>query len=253
MDGRRQAPVVSPKRSATAGSSVPVVRARARSQNEASPLAVIFVGVLAIAAASVIAVFSEAIVAIAVFALAILVPGLMMLRTVNAASRGALGSAARRPHPHGPRAGAHHVLVIADQALSGDALAERILGANRAQIELDILAPVLTGRIQYWVSDFDSARERAQARLERSLEWAREQGITARGEVGDPNVTSSIEDELRDFGAEEVIVLTGPSQRTTRQEREEVKRLRRELDVPVVHIECDSEGAILHVSVEAAG
>lgn len=239
-------------RSGNAGRSVSLMRPQVRSQHEASPLGIMLVGVLAIAAASVIAVFTEPIVGIVVFALAVLVAALMMLRTVNAASRGALRSAACEPHPHGSRAGAHHVLVIANEALSGDALAARIPGADWAHIELDILAPVLTGRIQYWVSDIDSAREHAEARLERSLQWARKHGIAARGQVGDPSVTSSIADELRDFGAEEVIVVTGPPKVQTRQERKEIKRLRRELDVPIVHIECDRDGAILHVTPEAA-
>ena len=78
-----------------------------------------------------------------------------------------------------------------------------------------------------------STRER---RLERSLAWARERGIAARGEIGDPNPTSAIEDELRDFGADEVLVVTHPRERQTWQERGELERLQRELDVPVTHI-----------------
>jgi hypothetical protein len=78
--------------------------------------------------------------------------------------------------------------------------------------------------------------------LEISLAWAREQGISARGEVGDPSPTSALEDELRDFGADEVIVVTHPSERETWQERGELERLRRELDVPITHVVLDDHG-----------
>ena len=72
--------------------------------------------------------------------------------------------------------------------------------------------------------------------MERSLVWAREHGVIARGEVGDPNPTTAIEDELRGFGADEVIVVTHPSEQETWQERGELERLRRELEVPVTHV-----------------
>jgi hypothetical protein len=72
--------------------------------------------------------------------------------------------------------------------------------------------------------------------LERSLAWAREQGLAARGEVGDPSTTTAIEDELRDFGADEVIVVTHPRGLETWQERGELDRLQTELNVPIRHV-----------------
>jgi hypothetical protein len=54
--------------------------------------------------------------------------------------------------------------------------------------------------------------------------------------VGDPSPTTALEDELRTFGANEVIVVTHPRDRETWQERGELARLRRELDVPVTHV-----------------
>ena len=119
---------------------------------------------------------------------------------------------------HEPLAGAH-----------ADAIS-----VNR--LEVDVLAPVLTSRVHFGVSDFDREVQEARTRLERSLEWVRAQGIVARGEVGDPSPTTAIEDELRDFGADEVIVVTHARERETWQERGELARLRRELDMPVRHV-----------------
>ena len=56
------------------------------------------------------------------------------------------------------------------------------------------------------------------------------------GRIGDASPTTALEDELRDFGADEVIVVTHPRDRETWQERGELERLRAELDVPVVHL-----------------
>jgi hypothetical protein len=110
----------------------------------------------------------------------------------------------------GPQA-VHHVLVVANETLAGAELSELILRHGCEHVE-------------------------ARTRLERSLAWAHEQKIVARGEVGDPNPTTALEDELRTFGADEVIVVTHPRDRETWQERGELARLRRELDVPVTHV-----------------
>ena len=61
-------------------------------------------------------------------------------------------------------------------------------------------------------------------------------GFVARGEVGDPNPTAAIEDELRDFGADAVVVVAHRRELETWQEHGELERLRRELRVPVEHV-----------------
>jgi hypothetical protein len=135
----------------------------------------------------------------------------------------------------GPQA-VHHVLVVANETLAGAELSELILRHGREHVEVDVLAPVLASHVHYAVSDIDGELAEARTRLERSLAWAHEQKIVARGEVGDPNPTTALEDELRTFGADEVIVVTHPRDRETWQERGELARLRRELDVPVTHV-----------------
>ena len=68
------------------------------------------------------------------------------------------------------------------------------------RLELTCSAPVLTSHLHYAVSDIDTELAEARKRLDQSLAWARRSGFVARGEVGDPNPTAAIEDELRDFG-----------------------------------------------------
>jgi hypothetical protein len=100
--------------------------------------------------------------------------------------------------------------VIANESPSGSELRDQILAGDGERIEVDVLAPVLTSRVHLGVSDIDHELAEAHERSGRSLVWARAQGIVARGEVGDPSPITAFEDELRDFCADEVIVVTHP-------------------------------------------
>ena len=57
--------------------------------------------------------------------------------------------------------------------------------------------------------------------------------FAAKGEVGDPDPLTAIEDELRDFGADEVIIATTSGERTSWLANRMLGHLARELDVPV--------------------
>ena len=217
------------------------MRTPIRSEQEAFRF--VFASVAVVAVSALVGSLTEPLVGVAVFALAVLLAAIAYLRADNPDRRTVLRDAAHEPHPHGGRAGTRHVLVVANEALAGDQLHERITGAGGERVEVDVLAPVLTSHLHYAVSDVDNELAEARARLDRSLAWARECGIVARGEVGDPSPTTAIEDQLRDFGADEVIVVTHPRERETWQEQGEVERLRRELDVPVTHVMVGDNGA----------
>jgi hypothetical protein len=147
-----------------------------------------------------------------------------------------LREAAHARHRHGPTDGGRHILVVAAERLAGEELREELLVADEATVELDVLAPILSSRSHYWASDYDHESEEARERLEASLAWAAEQGFRAKGEVGDPDPLAAIEDELRDFGADEVIIATHSGERASWLANRMVDHLRRELDVPVKQI-----------------
>lgn len=149
------------------------------------------------------------------------------------ADRGsALLEAAHDAHPHGACVGERHVLVVASAPLAGEEL-RRELTAASGSVTLDVLAPVLASRAHYWASDVDRERADARRRLEASLAWAEEQGFAARGEVGDADPLAAIEDELRDFGADEVIIATPAGERRSWLADRMLTHLAQELDVPV--------------------
>jgi hypothetical protein len=177
-------------------------------------------------------------VGVAVLALAALIAGLAYIVVGRRDRPARLQDAAHAPHPHRAPPGGCGVLVIANETLAGAELRERLL-AHGDRLELDVLAPALSSRLHRGVSDIDAELERARERLEHSLAWARAQGFSAHGKVGDPSVATALEDELRDFGPDEVIIVTHSGHGANRQERRELDRLRRELDVQVTHIALD--------------
>lgn len=134
------------------------------------------------------------------------------------------------------------VLVVANRTLQGEELAAALRQREIRGSELRVVAPILVSRAHYLASDVDKELEEAQQRLAAALEWARSEGLEASGKVGDPNAAlGAIEDELRQFAADEVLISTYPPGMSNWLETGIVKRLREELDIPVTHVIVDPD------------
>jgi hypothetical protein len=204
-----------------------------RSETEA--VRFVFAGCAVVAVSVLLGWLTTPLVGVALLVVALIIGAIAYLRAPNPDHRSPFADAENEPHPRGGTGSCRHVVVVANQTLSGDELRQRLTQMG-GRLELDVLAPVLTSHVHYAVSDFDNELAEARKRLDQSLAWARESGFVARGEVGDPNPTTAIEDELRDFGADAVVVVTHPRELETWQEHGELERLRRELRVPVQHV-----------------
>ncbi len=161
------------------------------------------------------------------------------LRRPDPARRLPLREAAEEGRPRFGRPGRRHVLVIANEPLSGERLASRLRGLGVDQVELDVMAPVLSSRAHITYTDVDRETRRARQTLSRSLEWARAQGFAVRGVIGDPDPRVAMEDQLRWFGADEVVVVTAGPDAERWQEAAEIDRLREELDIPVARVPAE--------------
>jgi hypothetical protein len=137
--------------------------------------------------------------------------------------------------------GKRRVLVVANQTVGGRALLREIENRTRGgDSEILVVTPALaSSRAAHWSSDVDEAIELARQRMELSLQAIQEAGLQARGQVGDSEPNVAIEDALREFPADEIIISTHPPDRSRWLENGVVERARREIELPVTHVVVD--------------
>ena len=162
---------------------------------------------------------------------------------------GALGWWIRsQPEPTQPAVWQHQpsdrrrILVVANETLAGRALVDEIRYRVRGyRAEVRVVAPALNSPLRTWTSDVDGALREARERLNSSLGALLAAGIDARGDVGDGDPLQAIEDGLRTFDADELIVSTHPPGRSNWLERDVVTRARERFDIPITHVVVDLE------------
>jgi hypothetical protein len=161
---------------------------------------------------------------------------------IGAAWRTSRGS--ERPKTEIARGGgdAHRVLVVANETVGGRALLSEIEYRCRGRdSEILVVTPAITSAVKHWLSDVDEAIEAAEARRADSVRAIGALGLRARGEVGDSDPNVAIEDALRTFPADEVIISTHPPDRSRWLERGVVQRARDDVALPVTHVVVDLE------------
>jgi hypothetical protein len=138
--------------------------------------------------------------------------------------------------------GERRILVIANETVGGRTLLDEIRRHSEGvHEEILVVVPALNSPLRHWASDEDGAREAAQQRLDASIARLAEEGIVARGEVGDGDPVQAIEDALRTFGADEVIISTHPEGRSHWLERGVVTGARERFALPITHVVVDLE------------
>jgi hypothetical protein len=149
------------------------------------------------------------------------------------------------PRPVTARRGQDNVrriLVVANETVGGERLRAEIRRRSEGhEEEVLVVCPALNSPLKHWASDEDGARAAAQERLNRSLERLRAAGVDAKGEVGDAEPVQAMEDALRLFGADEIIISTHPEGRSHWLERGIVEAARERFAVPVTHVVVDLE------------
>jgi Universal stress protein family len=139
------------------------------------------------------------------------------------------------------------ILVIANETVAGRALREAVEAAAEGyRANVLVVSPALNSPLKHWASDEDQARAAAEERLRRSIAELERLGISARGEVGDADPVQAIEDALRTFGADVIVISTHPEGRSNWLERGVVSSARERFAVPITHVVVD-------LDAEAAG
>jgi len=132
-----------------------------------------------------------------------------------------------------------HVVVLANETVGGQKLIDAIeRRAARGPIRCTVVCPQNTPRRGFVIYD-DSTRSAARVRLELTLQRLHEMGIPARGEVMDPDPYFALQDAVREWGADEIIVSTYPYPRAGVLRRDLVERIEKWSGLPVEHVVVD--------------
>jgi hypothetical protein len=139
----------------------------------------------------------------------------------------------------------YRILVVANQTLSGRALRDEISQrGHRGEAQLKVVCPALNSKIKHWTNEEDDARAAAGLRLEALLATLRSEGFAVDGDIGDDDPLQAMEDALRRFHADEVIISTHPPGKSNWLERDVVERARERFAIEVRHVvvDLDREG-----------
>jgi hypothetical protein len=132
-----------------------------------------------------------------------------------------------------------HVLVVANETVGGQKLLEAIeRRRQRGPLRCTVVCPQNKPRRGYVIYD-DSVRSAARIRLDFTLDRLREMGIDADGEVMDPDPFLAVQDALRIYRPDEIIISTYPYARSGWLRRDLVDRIRSYSKLPVEHVIVD--------------
>jgi hypothetical protein len=110
-----------------------------------------------------------------------------------------------------------NVLVVTSEAVSADQVRSAVRGADtREDTEVAVVAPALhKSALRFWLSDADEAIAKAEQVSSETVDRLGEAGIPAHGDTGDSDPLEAIEDALRSFPADRIVLFTrpGPDQR----------------------------------------
>jgi hypothetical protein len=135
------------------------------------------------------------------------------------------------------------VLVIANETCAARGVVEEVRYRGGPHAEVMVVAPALArSRLDHWLSS-DAERRRADAleRLDQSVSSFTNAGISAQGALGDGDPLQALDDAIRTFEPDEVVISTHPPQRSNWLERQVVRKARGRYDLPITHVVVDLE------------
>lgn len=145
------------------------------------------------------------------------------------ATRRRLGERPVRQAPAASPPGEHRVLVLANGDLDAAGLAAELEehAAGRT-LRVHVVAPAQIGALDQWTNDDGAARAEARERLDRSVAAFQAAGMVADGELGDENPVQAVEDAMRTFRPDE-LVLASP-------EPGAAEKMREHFALPMTHV-----------------
>jgi hypothetical protein len=126
---------------------------------------------------------------------------------------------------------------VATVPVDGDVLRNRVQEHAGEDAEVRIVAPASDlSPLQWLATDEDEAREEAAEIAEDAEQAVQQEARVVETEVGDADPVQAIEDALRQFPAEEVLVVTRPGDKAGWLEEDAAAEASERFGVPVTHL-----------------
>jgi hypothetical protein len=134
----------------------------------------------------------------------------------------------------GSRDEVHRILVLAHEGLGGQGLGQ-VLDEHQSEggTEVFVVVPALSGSVKQLANDDRDEIAAAQADLERLLHEIATDGRSIDGIVGDSDPRLALEDSLRQFAADEVVIVNPPGEEMEGLEEVATARALKDVDLPV--------------------
>lgn len=133
---------------------------------------------------------------------------------------------------------ARKLLVVATAEIAGESIQEEIRRhTGGEEVDVRVVAPASElSPLQWLANEEDDARARAERRAEEMAAAADSEATSVEASVGDTDPVQAIEDMLRDFPAEEIIIVTHRAEEESFLEQDAEQGALDRFGLPVTHV-----------------
>jgi hypothetical protein len=136
---------------------------------------------------------------------------------------------------------ARRILVVTTVPVPGDRLRAELGSRGDGDVEVRVISPASdVSRLQWLANDEDDARAEAERKAEQTARSADAKVVDAG--IGDPDPLKAIEDALREWPADEVVVITPPEGEANWLESD-ADEARERFGAPITHLKLGTSGS----------
>jgi nucleotide-binding universal stress UspA family protein len=109
-------------------------------------------------------------------------------------------------------------------------------GAGEARLEVLVVSPACGSTATQWYVDADAARAHATQRLRACVACLEAEGVRVKGRLSGPDPVHAIGEALRDFPADEILLVTARRRPSAWLRGSTIEYVRRSFPRPVEHV-----------------
>jgi hypothetical protein len=127
------------------------------------------------------------------------------------------------------------ILVLTTEPVTADQLRAALpADSDPEDAEVMVVAPALhKNALRFWVSDADEAIAKADDVSHRSVEQLGAEGVSASGDTGESDPNEAIDDALKTFPADRILIFSHPDSEQRYKEDVDPDELQQRFGVPV--------------------